>query len=108
MDALAGGEVDAANVDGGIAVVQGQLAVSRLLAEVLDLDIDFVGGFIGNVAPDVECDDPDIIAAVADRQIADVDAGQVDRGERPGGWLLGCATGGCGVGWGGRPGSPPP
>jgi len=53
VDALAGPEVDPADVDRGVAVEQRELAVGRLLAEVLDLDVDLVRGLVGDVAPDV-------------------------------------------------------
>ena len=66
---------------GVVAVVERELALRRLGAEVLDLDEDLVRRLVRDVAAHVERDDADVVAALADRQVADVDADEVDRGE---------------------------
>ena len=75
---LAGREVDHARVDRRVAVLERQLPVRGLLGEVLDLDEHLVRRLVGDVAAHVERDDADVVAALADRQVAHVDVGQVD------------------------------
>ena len=69
------------SIDRVVAVRQLERAVRGLGAEVLDLDEDLVRRLVGDVAAHVERDDADVVAAPADGQVADVDLGEVDRGE---------------------------